>query len=147
LQSRFSLLDAAMSETQLFLPVILQIVLTLLLYLLLGVRKSRAIRDGQVDQERRALHADAWPDSVQQVNNSIRSQFEIPVLFYVLTLILWQLGSSGVITQSLAWLFVISRYVHAYVHTGSNYVPLRRRVFTLGTVIVAILAVRVLFAL
>ncbi len=136
-----------MSETQLFLPVILQIVLTLLLYLLLGVRKSRAIRDGQVDQARRALHADAWPDSVQQVNNSIRSQFEIPVLYYVLTLILWQLGSSGVITQSLAWLFVISRYVHAYVHTGSNYVPLRRRVFTLGTVIVAILAVRVLFAL
>ena len=74
-----------MSETQLFLPVILQIVLTLLLYLLLGVRKSRAIRDGQVDQARRALHADAWPDSVQQVNNSIRSQFEIPVLYYVLT--------------------------------------------------------------
>lgn len=136
-----------MEHSLFFLPAILQILLTILLYVALGVAKAKASREGKVNEARRALHADAWPDNVQQINNSIRSQFEIPLLFYVLTLILWQLESTGVLIQVLAWIFVLSRFAHAYVHTGSNVVPLRRRVFSLGTAIVAILAVQALIAL
>lgn len=35
----------------------------------------------------------------------------------------------------LAWLFIASRYAHAYVHLGSNYVPLRMRLFIIGFVV------------
>lgn len=136
-----------MEHSLFFLPAILQILLTILLYVALGVAKAKASREGKVNEARRALHADAWPDNVQQINNSIRSQFEIPLLFYVLTLILWQLERTGMFIQVLAWVFVLSRFAHAYVHTGSNVVPLRRRVFSLGTAIVAILAVQALIAL
>lgn len=136
-----------MEHSLFFLPAILQILLTILLYVALGVAKAKASREGKVNEARRALHADAWPDNVQQINNSIRSQFEIPLLFYVLTLILWQLERTGMFIQVLAWVFVLSRFAHAYVHTGSNVVPLRRHVFSLGTAIVAILAVQALIAL
>ena len=122
------------------LPALAQVLLTILVYGKLAAAKARAVKAGQVDEGRRALHDDAWPDSVVQVNNNIRNQFEVPVLFYVLTLILWQLNETGVLAQSLAWLFVASRYVHAWIHTGGNYVPVRRRVFMLGCLVVLAMA-------
>ena len=134
-------MDPHMTQSLFFLPALLQVLLTLILYVALVVVKSRAAKAGLVNLERRALHADAWPDNVQQINNNIRNQFEVPILFYVITLILWQLNQTGLIVQVLSWLFVTSRYIHAYVHTHSNYVPLRRRVFMLGTVIVSFMLV------
>ena len=37
-------------------------------------------------------------------------------------------------------LFALSRVAHLYVHTGSNYVPLRRRIFTFGVIMIIVLA-------
>ena len=123
-----------------FVPVLLQVLLTLSLYLALNVAKSRAARRGQVDEARRALHEDAWPDHVRQINNNIRNQFEVPVLFYVLVFMLWALQAAGPMAQGAAWLFVLSRVWHAVVHTGSNRVPLRRRIFMFGCGMVFVLA-------
>jgi hypothetical protein len=81
---------------------------------------------------RRGLHEDAWPESVLQVNNHIRNQFELPVLFYVTSFILWALEAVGIVALVLAWLFVVSRIAHTWIHLGSNYIPNRRRLFTVG---------------
>lgn len=121
-----------MSEKLIFLPVLVQIALTFWLYIALTRAKSRAQAAGQVDEARRALHDDAWPEPVQQINNCIRNQFELPVLFYALVMVLWSLDTAGALAQLLAWLFVASRLVHAWIHIGSNYVPARRRAFTVG---------------
>ncbi|MEO7916908.1 MAG: MAPEG family protein [Dokdonella sp.] len=124
------------SSHELFLPLLLQVFLTLLLYVRLAIVKARAVKRGLVDNERRALHADAWPDSVLAINNNIRNQFEVPVLFYVMVLVLHQLGATGLLPQALAWVFVASRLLHAYVHTGANNVALRRNVFMFGCITV-----------
>lgn len=124
-----------MQDHDIFLPVLAQIGLTLWLYFYLGIVKSRAVKLGEVNEGRRALHADAWPDKVQQVNNCIRNQFEVPVLFYILIGVLWSVGSINIFVHVVGWVFVLTRIVHAAIHTGSNYVPLRRRVFTLGVFI------------
>ncbi len=124
------------SGNALFLPLLAQVLLTLTLYVRLAVAKGQAVRQGRVDEERRALHADAWPENVVAINNNIRNQFEVPVLFYVLILVLHQLDATGWLAQSLAWVFVASRLLHACIHTGSNIVPLRRNVFMLGCVMV-----------
>jgi hypothetical protein len=51
----------------------------------------------------------------------------------------------------LAWLFVLSRLVHAYIHTGTNYVRHRFNAFATGVFILMamwiIFAVRILLAL
>jgi hypothetical protein len=122
------------------LPVLAQILLTIIVYVALALAKAKAMKGGLVDLDRRALHEDAWPESVMKINNNIRNQFEVPVLFYVLTILLWQLKQTGVLAQSLAWLFVTSRFVHAYIHMGSNYVPARRKVFMFGCVVVLAMA-------
>lgn len=119
-----------------FLPLLLQVLLTVGVYVALAVAKARASKAGLVDAGRRALHADAWPENVQKINNNIRNQFEVPVLFYVLVIVLYQLGAAGMTAQVLAWLFVASRVVHAFVHTGANVVPVRRSVFLFGCLVV-----------
>jgi hypothetical protein len=69
------------------------------------------------------------------------------VLFYILIFMLWELGGVGTGAIVLAWAFVISRVIHAYIHTGTNYVPLRRKVFMFGALMVLALSVLVSRAL
>ena len=135
-----------MTTNLFFLPVIAQVALTFWLYIRLARAKAGAVRDGQVDEARRALHDDAWPAPVMQINNCIRNQFEVPVLFYVLMLVAWSIRFATPFMLVLAWVFVISRFVHAAVHTGSNYVPLRRNVFMVGCIVVMAMAVSIIYA-
>jgi len=115
-----------------FGPVVGQVFLTLFVYLRLLQVKKRAAAEGLVDRTRVALRDDAWPDYVIQVNNNIRNQFELPVLFYGVCFVLWALEAVSVVALVLAWVFVASRIVHTWIHLGSNYIPNRRRVFTVG---------------
>ncbi len=136
-----------MNDRLILYPVLFQVFLTMTVYLLLNVAKVRALRRGEVDLARRALHDDAWPDSVVKINNNIRNQFEVPVLFYVLCFALLALDAVTLPALVLAWLFAASRLAHAYVHLGPNYVPARRRIFMFGCVVVVAMAVLVAFAL
>jgi hypothetical protein len=136
-----------MNQNSIFLPVLIQIMLVIALYIYLAIAKSRASQRGEVDEDRRALFDDAWPESVLKINNCIRNQFEVPVLFYVLITVLWSLGAVNILVHVVSWLFVATRIVHAYIHTGSNYVPLRRGVFSIGILILLVLTIFAVVAL
>jgi len=128
-----------MNSNQIFLPVLIQIAITIIGFMLLGVRKARALKAGNVDQTKTALDNDAWPDYVLMVSNNIRNQFQVPVLFYVLCFTFYSINAVTTTVLYLAWAFVISRVIHAYIHMSTNYVPARFRVFTVGFVIVVIM--------
>jgi hypothetical protein len=130
-----------------FIPVVIQIVLTIFLFAYLAIARAKAAKQGLVDEERRALHDDAWPDSVIQVNNCVRNQFEAPILFYVLVILLWLTNGINLYVHIFAWAFVLSRIVHASIHVRSNYVPLRRKVFIFGGVNIMALTVLSIFSI
>jgi hypothetical protein len=136
-----------MSRDLILLPVLVQVVLTLGIYVILIRAKIRAIKAGECNQARRALYEDAWPEYVLKINNNIKNQFEVPVLFYVLAFALWALDAVHVLALAAAWLFAVSRIVHAWIHVGSNYLPNRRRAFTVGWWIVAVMALLVAWEL
>ena len=121
-----------MQNYSVFLPVVIQIILTISLYIFLAIVKARASKQGLVNEERRSLHDDAWPDNVLQVNNSVRNQFEAPILFYVLIILLWLTNGVNLYVYVFAWSFVASRIVHASIHVRSNFVPFRRKAFIVG---------------
>lgn len=135
-----------MNADYMFLPVLAQVLLTLSVFVRLAKAKAAAAAAGDVDETRRALHADAWPDHVIQLNNNIRNQFEVPVLFYVVCMVLWAMQVSSIAVHALAWLFVISRIIHMVIHTGSNVVALRRRVFLSGCLLVMVLTLAAVLA-
>lgn len=128
-----------MNNTQILWPVLIQITLTIMVFLLLAVRKARAIKDGGVDRKKTALHNDAWPDEVLKVSNNLQNQFQTPVLFYALCFALIHAGAVSISSLLLAWGYVLSRIIHAYIHTGSNYVPMRFRMFLLGFVMLLVM--------
>jgi hypothetical protein len=100
-----------------------------------------------VDRTRVALHDNAWPDYVVQVNNNIRNQFELPVLFYVLSIVLWLLDAVHDVAIVAATVFVVSRIIHAGIHLSINAVPPRRHTFTIGWLAVFALAVLAMWEL
>lgn len=128
-----------MTPRAMLFPVFAQVLLTLGVYLLLGAAKAKALARGEVNLDRRGLYDDAWPEAVVKVNNNIRNQFELPVLFYVTCLALAMSATVPVAAVGIAWAFVASRVVHAYVHIYPNHVPTRRRVFMVGWVLVLLL--------
>lgn len=136
-----------MNSDAIFYPLLAQVLIVLVLYILLTLRKKKAAAAGQVDESRRGLFDDAWPPSVIQVNNCIRNQFELPVLFCLLVLVLWTTGGAGSAAVAVAWLFILSRVLHAWIHTGSNHVPHRRKAFTFGCLMVMLLFGMALYSL
>ena len=123
-----------MSSSAIFWPVLGQVFLTLVMFIVLGARKAKAVKSGQVNRQQAALDNRVWPEDVIKVTNNVANQFEIPVLFYVLCIVLYSTNAAGTLSVVLAWAFVISRYVHAYVHVGSNYVPVRLKLFMFGAI-------------
>ena len=71
--------------------------------------------------------------------NSFSNQFELPVLFYVLTILAYVTHHAGILFVVLAWVFVIFRLLHAYVHVTSNIVRLRGAFFGVSAVALAIM--------
>jgi len=136
-----------MNSNQIFLPVLFQILITVAGFLLLGIRKAKAVKSNDVDMEKAALDNDAWPDYVLMVSNNIRNQFQVPVLFYVLCILFYSIDAVSTTVLYLAWAFVISRAIHAYIHMSSNFVPARFTVFTIGFVIMIVMLVFAAIAL
>jgi hypothetical protein len=136
-----------MNPSLLLWPLVTQVLLVVLLFIRLGQVKDRARAAGSVDLVVTALDNDAWPDDVRKVANSIRNQFQVPVLFFVLVLALFALGAVDLFALVLAWLFVASRVAHSYIHVGANYVPNRTRVFKFGVLCVVGLAALLIRAL
>jgi hypothetical protein len=130
-----------MNSNQIFLPVLVQILITIAGFMLLGVRKAKALKKNEVDMTKTALDNDAWPDYVLQVSNNIRNQFQVPVLFYVLCFVFYSINAVTTTVLVLAWAFVISRVLHAYIHMSSNNVPARFRTFLVGFVIMFIMTI------
>lgn len=76
-----------MNSNHIIWPVLAQILLTLTMFIILGVRKVKAVKAGEVNRQQAALNNRVWPEAVVKVSNNIANQFEIPVLFYVLCLL------------------------------------------------------------
>jgi hypothetical protein len=136
-----------MNSNYIIWPVLAQIFLTLIMFITLGMRKAKAIKDGEVNRQQTALNNRGWPENVVKVSNNIANQFEAPILFYVLCLVLYSISAVGIVAIVLAWLFVLSRFAHAYVHIGSNYVPMRLRLFLLGCFVLIAMLIQVAWKL
>ena len=121
-----------MNDATIFLPLLVQIGLTLVMFILLAVRKSAAVKTGEIDRSKAALDNSAWNKEVVQVSNNIANQFQAPVLFYILVMFFFVTNTVSSLAIWLAWVFVATRVIHAIVHVTSNYIPYRLGSFTLG---------------
>ena len=62
-------------------------------------------------------------------SDNFQNLFETPVMFYVVCLGLYVSQTVSLAAVVLAWLYVLTRYAHSWVHCGSNKVMWRFRCF------------------
>lgn len=120
-----------MNQTAILWPVIAQVLLVYFIYGLLGVRRASAIRRGSVRISEFRENRNEPPESLF-VHNNLLNQFQLPVLFYVACVCLYTTNGSSLVTVALAWLFVVSRYVHAAIQVTSNRIRFRQPAFLSG---------------
>jgi hypothetical protein len=139
-----------MSITAVLLPVFVLIGLTFVLLLQMGSTRVASLRTGEVKMGDIALGERNWPKRALQLQNAFHNQFEVPVLFYVLVAFALITRKADMLFVVLAWMFVASRLVHAYIHTTSNRVMWRFQAFVVGVMILAamwiIFGLRIFFA-
>ncbi|CAH0339386.1 MAPEG family protein [Rhizobium sp. CECT 9324] len=120
-----------MTGFEMFWPLVAHAFLVFCLYGLLVLRRSDVVRSGKV--ERIAFRENlAEPEESRVVNKSIANQFELPILFYAVCVLLYITQADNLVAVALAWFFVAARYAHAYVHVFGNRLQLRRPLFGLG---------------
>jgi hypothetical protein len=110
---------------------IAQLSIPIWVILLNGARKKSALKAG-LHQPESATNNKAWPLPVVLTSNALENQFQFPIVFYVLCLILAQLEAVSVFGLSVAWVYVVSRWGHAIVHVTSNTVAYRFRCFAVS---------------
>ena len=116
-------------------PLFFQILLVFILMMWMGKVRRTALQRGEVHHRDIALREPKWPPKAMQVANCFSNQFEIPVLFYVVTILALMTRQADLLFVFLSWLFVILRYVHAFIHTTSNRVSRRGLVYGLGALV------------
>ena len=137
-----------MTIQMVLLPVFVQVALTFALLIWMASARTASVKRGETKLRDIALGQSAWPAKPMQISNCYDSQFQIPLLFYVLVVLAWMTKQADLIFVVMAWIFVLSRLAHAYIHTGSNHVPTRFRVFAVGMIVLLLMwiifAVRIL---
>ncbi len=118
--------------------VFVQVLLTFTVMFRMGTARIKSVRAKDVTIADIALDSAAYPLHVQKLQNNFRNQMETPILFYVLI----TLGAAvnalnwGVALASVG--YVAMRIVHYVIHTGSNHVGRRFKVFFLGFIFLMI---------
>ncbi len=128
-----------MSLKAILLPLFVEVILTFVLLFWAAPLRTRALRSGAVRREDIALREPNWPKRATQVANSYANQFELPVLFYVLTIVALVTRKAGIVFVVLAWIFVVFRLLHAFVHVTSNNVKVRGPLFGASAVVLAVM--------
>ena len=127
-----------MSVQMILLPLFVQVLLTIAIGILLAMRRRRAFATGTRYNDI-ALREANWPKDALQAGYCYQNQFEFPVLFYVLTILALITKQADLIFVVMAWIFVITRILQAYVHVTNNVVPLRGLYFGIGVLVLTVM--------
>src|SRR5262245_51504292 len=119
-------------------PMLAQIGWTFLLYVWLTVARQRAVKAGEVRYDDFARHDE--PHHVARITYNLANQFELPVIFYALVVLLVATNNVTTIDILAAWVFVAGRVIHTLVQCLTDNVPLRGQVFMINFAGVAVLA-------
>ena len=140
-----------MSIPFILLPLFVEVALTFALMFGMMYGRGKAIRRGETRLSDISLREPNWPARPTQFAYAFGNQFELPVLFYVLTILSIITRHADFLFVVLAWVFVVTRIVQALIHVTDNNVPRRGAIYGIGMLVLLIMwlsfAVRILLGL
>jgi hypothetical protein len=136
-----------MIDKALFQPVAVLVVWTLLVLLLVPIRRFRAAAKQKVTaNDFRFGESATVPPDVSIPNRAWMNLLEAPLLFYVGSIIWFSIGGADQTILNIAWAYVALRIVHTLIHVTYNQVLHRLIVFALSNIALVMFWVPLLIA-
>jgi hypothetical protein len=140
-----------MSIQFVLLPLFVEVLLTFGVMFGMMYFRTSSLQRGETRLKDIALREPNWPVRATQFGYAFANQFELPVLFYVLTILEIVTRHADLLFVLLAWIFVVMRVLQAWVHVTRNNVRVRGAFYGVGAIILVIMwviyIVRILLAL
>jgi hypothetical protein len=128
-------------------PVIALVLWTLVVWLWMYATRIPAMQKANIDpQEAVRTRVLALPPEIMWVSDNYNHLMEQPTIFYATAFAAQLAGQGDSLNLALAWTYVILRIVHSLIQCTVNLVMARFAVFSLSTIALAVLAIRVALA-
>jgi hypothetical protein len=132
-----------MSQNAIFGPFFATLGLTILVWITLYARRIPFIRSlGDVDLSVPGELARLAPAPVSNPSDNFKNLFELPVLFYALSLYLFVTGQVDAAYVAAGWLFAAFRTLHSAVHCTFNLVMLRFYLYLVSCLALGFMGIR-----
>jgi hypothetical protein len=128
-----------MPIAMILLPLFIEVILTFVLLFWTGFARRTDLTTGGVHPRDIALGQLGWRPKTQQLGNAYNNQFQLPVLFYVLTVLAIITRHADLLFVVMAWIFVLARLAHAYIHVTHNHVFRRGSIFGIGALVLLLM--------
>lgn len=132
-----------MNQNIIFYPLLAMVLLTFLVGIKVLLSRIKAVKQDGMNPHYFSLNRGSkQPEYLIKISQHYENLFELPMLFYTVTIIIYSTHSVDHLYIVLATLFVIIRYLHAYIHITYNHLSHRRNIFLIGTIILATMWLR-----
>ena len=134
-----------MPQTAIFGPMFATVFLTLLVWVYMYIRRISFITRSKLSPKDLAVPgalAQLSPPQVSNPSDNLKNLFEVPVIFYALTVYLFVTQQVDNTYLAAAWAFVAFRVLHSAVHCTVNIVMLRFYLYLISTLAVWFIAGR-----
>lgn len=123
----------------LMIAVFAQVALTFGILLKVGTSRVAALKAGEVSIGDVALSSEAWNNNIKKISNNFNNQLQLPVLLYAAVGFFIMFDKADYQAIVLAWAFVITRYIHSFIHIRSNRVGHRFKTYAIGVLLLLVL--------
>ena len=134
-----------MEKTLILYPAFAMVFLTWFLYFKNYLDNRKAVKNKSIKFSYFKTYQGEVPDYVTVSRQTLKNQFDLPIFFYFLISIILVLDKVSQLDFILAWIFVVSRYLHCYIRLSSNKVLNRAKVFLLGMLVLIVWWIYFLF--
>ena len=120
-------------------PMFAMVIVTFVVAIYLFRLRVKAVKAGDVRLSQFRLNTGEIPDAINQAARNYTNLFEVPMLFYVACVAAIALGIQLPAMVITAWICVLARIIHSWIHLTSNNVIHRMRAYMLGNICVLVL--------
>ncbi len=128
-----------MQQSIIFYPVIALVFLTFYVLLLLGYQRVKAVKDKSIDVKFfRTYSGYDSPEKLTLISQNFDNLLALPILLYFACTISYITNNVTLPLVILAWVYVLARYLHSFIHISNNRLKFRFPVFFFGTIVLMV---------
>jgi len=137
-----------MDQTVIFNPFLAMMLLTLVVWIYMYVRRLSFIFSRRLDPKQMTPSelARLTPSRVSTPSDNLKNLFEMPTVFYAVVLYIYVTNKVDAVYVAAAWTFFLFRALHSVVHCTFNFIPLRFVLYVISAMAVWFMVVRAAIA-